>query len=104
MNFNRNDIFCTVCGSFNLELVEDEMISELGDSKITTVIKCSSCQCYFTQEFVANNLTGFTSMDELKKVRERHDFKASYYKDYKAEEKERPLGRTVADKRRRRTV
>jgi hypothetical protein len=86
ISFNEKNIFCTNCGSFNLEFTEDELLAECGQSKFGEVARCNRCGNFYTKEFIADNLEKFTSEEELRKV---VDARRAYGERYRKMDEER---------------
>lgn len=59
ITLNGLEIFCTCCGSFDLQFVHDELIEAYARTSMERVIRCSRCNVYFALEFVEENINEF---------------------------------------------
>jgi len=73
-------IFCSNCGSRDLEILYNEELLALScNSKSTEVLHCKTCNRYFTVEWVEENLDDFSSEEALENIMKRRAWFRNYY-------------------------
>lgn len=64
-------LFCMECGSSELTIREDEMITFIFKSKSKDTIVCKSCGKICTEEFILENFELFSSEEILLQIRNK---------------------------------
>lgn len=78
-------VFCRVCASMDLELVEDELLASIAKSKYAELVRCDNCGNFFSKDDVEDNFDSFTDTDERNKIFEAKLERSARYRKFDEE-------------------